>query len=165
MNSSNRWFRQNLTRIATAPIVVVLFVQARESRISASERSTLASRFHFVRYTLPDNTAVPLAVPFLPMTSAGFILFSLYVIPDPATTPSKPARQVVFGLSGAAIYALLFVAHVVYGIFFALALTSATRGLSLHVYALLKRERAVAPEAIEPTRIPATAEVARFKQA
>ena len=36
----------------------------------------------------------PLAVPFLPMTSAGFILFSLYMIPDPATTPIKPLRQI-----------------------------------------------------------------------
>ncbi len=77
----------------------------------------------------------PLAVPFLPMTSAGFILFSLYMIPDPATTPIKPLRQVFFGISVAAIYAVLFVVHVVYGLFIALALTSATRGLGLYVYA------------------------------
>ena len=49
---------------------------------------------------------MPLAVPFLPMTSAGFILFSLYMIPDPATTPIKPARQMAFGFSVATIYAL-----------------------------------------------------------
>ena len=59
MNSSNRWFRHSLTKIAAALIVAVLFIQAREPRISASDRSTLASRFHFVRYTLPDSTAVP----------------------------------------------------------------------------------------------------------
>jgi hypothetical protein len=84
----------------------------------------------------------PLAVPFLPMTSAGFILFSLYMIPDPATTPIKPLRQVFFGLSVATIYALLFVEHVVYGLFIALALTSATRGIALHIYALLQRKQA-----------------------
>jgi enediyne biosynthesis protein E5 len=104
---------------------------------------------------------MPLAVPFLPMTSAGFILFSLYMIPDPATTPIKAARQVVFGLSVAIIYALLLVVHVVYGLFFALALTSATRGLSLHAYALLKRKRAPKVEAVEQAPIPVTAEVAR----
>lgn len=82
----------------------------------------------------------PLAVPFLPMTSAGFILFALYMIPDPATTPIKPLRQVLFGLSVATIYAFLFVTHVVYGLFIALALTSATRGLSLWVNAQLKRQ-------------------------
>lgn len=81
----------------------------------------------------------PLAVPFLPMTSAGFILFSLYMIPDPATTPIKPLRQVLFGLSVATIYALLFVEHVVYGLFIALAITSATRGLGLYIAALRKR--------------------------
>jgi hypothetical protein len=81
----------------------------------------------------------PLAVPFLPMTSAGFILFSLYMIPDPATTPIKPLRQVLFGLSVATIYALLFVEHVVYGLFIALALTSATRGMGLYIAALRKR--------------------------
>jgi enediyne biosynthesis protein E5 len=73
------------------------------------------------------------------MTSAGFILFSLYMIPDPATTPIKPLRQVLFGVSVATIYALLFVTHVVFGLFIALALTSATRGLSLHGYALWHR--------------------------
>jgi hypothetical protein len=81
----------------------------------------------------------PLAVPFLPMTSAGFILFSLYMIPDPATTPIKPLRQVFFGLSVATIYAVLFVEHVVFGLFIALALTSATRGLGLFAYALWAR--------------------------
>ncbi|PYP90708.1 MAG: enediyne biosynthesis protein UnbU [Candidatus Angelobacter sp. Gp1-AA117] len=87
----------------------------------------------------------PLAVPFLPMTSAGFILFALYMIPDPATTPIKPLRQVLFGLSVATLYALLFVAHVVYGLFLALALTSATRGISLWVNAQLKRKPAPQP--------------------
>jgi enediyne biosynthesis protein E5 len=82
----------------------------------------------------------PLVVPFLPMTSAAFILFSLYMIPDPATTPIKPSRQVLFGLSVAVIYGLLFVAHVVFGMFIALVLTSATRGLGLHIKALLQRK-------------------------
>jgi enediyne biosynthesis protein E5 len=94
----------------------------------------------------------PLAVPFLPMTSAGFILFSLYMIPDPATTPIKPLRQVLFGVSVAAIYAVLFVSHVVYGLFIALALTSATRGLALHGHALWKR-RLITPEQV-PAEVP-----------
>jgi enediyne biosynthesis protein E5 len=87
------------------------------------------------------------------------------MIPDPATTPIKPARQIAFGVSVATIYALLLVVHVVYGLFIALALTSATRGLSLHAHALLKRKRAAMPESIEPVRIPAAAEVAQLKQA
>lgn len=76
---------------------------------------------------------LPLAVPFVPMTSVGFAIFSLYMIPDPATTPLKPSRQIVFGFAVAAIYALLFVSHVVFGLFIALALTSASRGAGLYV--------------------------------
>lgn len=59
LNSSNHWFRLNLTKIAAALIVAVLFIQAREPGISASERSTLASRFHFVRYALPTDASAP----------------------------------------------------------------------------------------------------------
>lgn len=99
----------------------------------------------------------PLAVPFLPMTSAGFILFSLYMIPDPATTPIKPLRQIIFGVSVAAIYALLFVAHVVYGLFIALALTSATRGVGLYIAAL--RKRSPVPRKI-PAEVPAAVHAA-----
>jgi len=39
----------------------------------------------------------PLIVPLMPMTSAAFIIFTLYMIPDPATTPPKPGRQALFG--------------------------------------------------------------------
>lgn len=59
LNLSNRWLRLNLTKIAAALIVVVLFIQAREPRICASERSLLASRFHFVRYTLAVDASAP----------------------------------------------------------------------------------------------------------
>ncbi len=74
---------------------------------------------------------IPPAVPFVPMSSAGFALFALYMIPDPATTPLKPARQVLFGLTVAAFYGVLFAGHVVFGLFIALAMTSASRGLGL----------------------------------
>lgn len=90
--------------------------------------------------------SAPLAVPFLPMTSAGFILFSLYMIPDPATTPIKPIRQICFGAGVAAIYAILFVSHIVFGLFIALALTSATRALALYGNALWKRKAVRKPQ-------------------
>src|SRR5215471_7796682 len=77
-------------------------------------------------------------VPFVPVTSAAFTLFTLFMIPDPATTPIKPARQVAFGLVIAAIYGLLFVAHVVFGLFIALCLSSAGRGIGLYIIAAMK---------------------------
>lgn len=82
---------------------------------------------------------MPWFVPFVPVTSAAFTLFTLFMIPDPATTPIKPWRQVAFGLTVAAIYGLLFVLHVVFGLFIALCLTSACRGAGLYVVAGLNR--------------------------
>lgn len=62
----------------------------------------------------------PLFVPLMPMTSAAFIIFTLYMIPDPATTPLKPSTQAVFGFAVAMVYGTLQMLHVVFGLFFAL---------------------------------------------
>jgi len=68
---------------------------------------------------------------------------------------SLAQRQVLFGVSVATIYGLLFVTHVVFGLFIALALTSAARGLGLYAYALWQgnlvrqpQERYEVPKAI-----------------
>jgi hypothetical protein len=76
---------------------------------------------------------VPPLVPILPMTSAAFIIFTLYMIPDPATTPIKPRQQILFGLAVAAVYGLLQALHVVYGLFFALVLVCGVRGVLLYL--------------------------------
>ncbi|GAB6068473.1 hypothetical protein JCM13664_17930 [Methylothermus subterraneus] len=76
---------------------------------------------------------IPWQVPLVPMTSAAFILFTLYMIPDPATTPLNPYRQVWFGLAVAAVYGLLQALHVVFGLFIALFLVCALRGAGLYV--------------------------------
>jgi hypothetical protein len=78
---------------------------------------------------------IPWMVPLVPMTSAAFILFTLYMIPDPATTPLNPLRQVGFGLAVAAVYGLLLAAHVVFGLFIALFLVCALRGAGLYLMA------------------------------
>jgi enediyne biosynthesis protein E5 len=61
------------------------------------------------------------------------------MIPDPATTPIKRSGQVVFGLAVAAIYGMLFVFHIVFGLFIALCATSAARGIILYIGAWSKR--------------------------
>jgi hypothetical protein len=82
---------------------------------------------------------LPWQVPLVPMTSAAFILFTLYMIPDPATTPLNPRRQVMFGLAVAAVYGLLQALHVVFGLFIALFAVCALRGMGLYLVALYKR--------------------------
>lgn len=74
---------------------------------------------------------IPWNVPLMPMTSAAFILFTLYMIPDPATTPLNTRRQIAFGLSVAVVYGVLISAHVVFGLFVALFTTSLLRGIFL----------------------------------
>jgi len=74
-------------------------------------------------------------VPLTPMTSAAFMVFTLYMIPDPATTPVQPLRQALFALAIAAVYGVLLVEHVVYGLVIALAIVCALRGVGLYARA------------------------------
>jgi enediyne biosynthesis protein E5 len=78
-------------------------------------------------------------VPLTPMTSAAFMVFTLYMIPDPATTPVKRRSQVLFGIAVAAVYGLLLINHVVYGLFIALAIVCGLRGVALHIRAMSQR--------------------------
>ena len=80
----------------------------------------------------------PHAVPMMPMTSAAFIVFTLYMVPDPATTPLKAWRQAAFGFSVAMVYGLIQMLHLVFGLFFALITVCAIRGISLHLYYAFK---------------------------
>jgi Na+-translocating ferredoxin:NAD+ oxidoreductase RnfD subunit len=91
-------------------------------------------------------------VPLTPMTSAAFMVFTLYMIPDPATTPVKPLRQVLFGIAIAAVYGVLLINHVVYGLFIALAIVCAMRGVALYAWAAWqsKRENQRVPVRLEP---------------
>lgn len=90
--------------------------------------------------------AMPLA-PLVPMTGVAFILFTNYMVSDPATTPMIPWRQVLFGASVALVYGALRVAHVYYAIFYALTIVCTIRGLLLVVMASSARARDVAAAA------------------
>jgi hypothetical protein len=71
---------------------------------------------------------LPIPAALLPMTGLAFVLFSFYMVTDPATTPARPAAQVAFGLAVAATYCALMLLHIVFGLFFALAIVTAARG-------------------------------------
>jgi Na+-translocating ferredoxin:NAD+ oxidoreductase RnfD subunit len=80
----------------------------------------------------------PHVVPLMPMTSAAFIVFTLYMVPDPATTPLNPWRQALFGFSVAMVYGYIQILHLVFGLFFALLTVCLIRGISLHLYFAFK---------------------------
>ena len=71
-----------------------------------------------------------------PMTGVAFILFSFYMVTDPATTPFDRKSQILFGLSVATVYGALVCLHVSFGLFFALTTVSGLRGLAQYVESL-----------------------------
>jgi len=74
----------------------------------------------------------PPAAAWLPMTGMAFLLYTFYMVTDPATSPASPRGQIVFGAAVACAYAVLMIAHVVFGLFFALTIVCALRGAILY---------------------------------
>jgi hypothetical protein len=83
----------------------------------------------------------PLAAPLLPMTGMAFILYTFYMVTDPATTPIGKRSQIAFGASVAMVYGLLMTDHIVFGLFFALTIVCTVRGMGLYALAWLARKR------------------------
>ncbi|MGO4565875.1 enediyne biosynthesis protein UnbU [Rhizobium sp. 2YAF20] len=75
--------------------------------------------------------ATPVAAALLPMTGFAFILFTFYMITDPGTTPGKPSAQACFAVAVALAYAALMELHIVFGLFYALTIVTALRGVTL----------------------------------
>lgn len=84
---------------------------------------------------------VPAAAALGPMTGVAFILFTFYMVTDPATSPSHYKGQILFGLSVAAAYAMLVMMHVVFGLFFGLTIVCAVRGLGLYAMRAMAARR------------------------
>jgi Na+-translocating ferredoxin:NAD+ oxidoreductase RnfD subunit len=80
-------------------------------------------------------SATPLGPKLVPMTGVAFLLFTYYMVTDPATTPMTRRNQVLFGAAVAAAYGLLVVNHIVFGIFFGLTIVCSLRGIGLYIQA------------------------------
>jgi len=72
----------------------------------------------------------PFQAALLPITGVAFILYTFYMITDPATTPSSVRGQLLFGSAVAVTYSALMMLHVVFGLFFALSIVAGCRGLA-----------------------------------
>jgi enediyne biosynthesis protein E5 len=91
----------------------------------------------------------PVASALGPMTGVSFILFTFYMVTDPATSPSHNRGQVLFGLGVAAAYAMLVLMHVVFGLFFGLTIVCVVRGLGLYVLQSLAARPEREPETVK----------------
>jgi hypothetical protein len=88
----------------------------------------------------------PILLGLAPMTGVALILFTFYMVTDPATTPDGKWAQVAFGGSVAGVYSLLMVFHIVFALFFALVIVCVARGAGLYLIAYQRsRESAAAP--------------------
>ena len=96
----------------------------------------------------------PLIAGLIPMSGVAFILYTFYMVTDPATTPEGRRDQIAFGFSVAAIYGLLMIIHVVFGLFFALTTVCTLRGMWMYVCRWLKRHEVEQIDAV-PTAAPA----------
>lgn len=68
-----------------------------------------------------------------PATGAVGMLFTFYMITDPVTTPTGKREQVLFGASIGLVYGLLMTFNVVFGLFWAVLLTSTARGVCIFI--------------------------------
>jgi enediyne biosynthesis protein E5 len=85
----------------------------------------------------------PFLAVIMPATGVAAWIFTFYMVPDPATTPSRAWAQVVFGASVALVYLALVMLHVVFGLFYALTIVSAARGALLYAIAIAATLRRV----------------------
>ncbi len=84
---------------------------------------------------------LPWGVPLMPMTGAAFVVFTLYMIPDPATSPIGWKSQIAFGAAIPLVYSLIISNHKVLGLFVSLVIVTAVRGAYLHVREWLVQQR------------------------
>ena len=92
----------------------------------------------------------PFTAALTPLTGVALILFTFYMMTDPATTPCMPRGQLLFGVLVAITYGTLVALHIVFGAFFALTLVSLARGLMLYVqkYLTARSEAGAASQAV-----------------
>ena len=95
----------------------------------------------------------PLEAALLPMTGVAFILYTFYMVTDPATTPVSTHGQIAFGAGVAAAYGLLMVGHVVFGLFFALTMVCTVRGLWLYAQAWVESRVLIDDAIAGPIRV------------
>ncbi|MDB5035309.1 MAG: enediyne biosynthesis protein UnbU [Chlorobi bacterium] len=89
----------------------------------------------------------PILPTLTPITGVAFLLYTFYMVTDPATTPSSTRGQILFGAGVALAYSALVIFHVVFGLFFALTIVCTIRYAWLLVYGLYARPAAAAAAA------------------
>jgi enediyne biosynthesis protein E5 len=132
-------FTEHLDRIGdwVLPAVVILTGSFLNTRFTRRMPLIVAWLTGFALQAITRSLLfdTPVVAALLPMTGMAFILYTFYMVTDPATTPNGTWGQIAFGLSVALSYGLLMTLHIVFGLFFALSIVCTLRGIGLYVQA------------------------------
>lgn len=132
-------FTENLDRIGDwlLPAIIVVTGSLLNARFTRRVPLILAWLIGFVAQAAIRTVIfeTPLVAGLLPMTGLPFVLYSFYMVTDPATTPFRTRGQIFFGAGVAAVYGVLLVGHVVFGLFFSLTIVCTLRAVHLYVRA------------------------------
>lgn len=131
-------FTENLDRIGDwlLPAIIVVTGSLLNARFTRRLPLILAWLIGFVAQAAIRSLIfqTPLVAALLPMTGLPFVLYSFYMVTDPATTPFRARGQIAFGAGVAAVYGVLVIGHVVFDLFFSLTIVCTLR--AIHLYAL-----------------------------
>lgn len=132
-------FTENLDRIGDwlLPSIIVVTGSLLNARFTRRVPLILAWLIGFVAQAAIRSVIfeTPLVAGLLPMTGLPFVLYSFYMVTDPATTPFRTLGQIAFGAGVAAVYGVLLMGHVVFGLFFSLTIVCTLRAVHLYVLA------------------------------
>ena len=172
-------FTENLSGIGNwiFPIIIICsgtFLNTRFTRRLPLIASWLAAFVvqGVIRASLFDT---PIAAALMPMTGVAFLLFTFYMVTDPPTSPSKTKNQIAFAVSVAALYSVLMMMQVVFGLFFALTIVCSVRGVYMYAASLQEQRseeseakpvtlQGVAPVSQAPEIVPEPAMLGRVDQ-
>ncbi len=148
-------FTENLDRIGDwiLPAIIVLSGTILNARLTHKLPLIVAWLLGFIAQAAIRTTLSGESLPasLLPMTGVAFILFTFYMVTDPATTPTDRRGQILFGAGVAAAYGMLLQLHIVFGLFFALTIICAVRGLNLFARSVLTQRVLVEASAEAPS--------------
>jgi hypothetical protein len=136
-------FTENLPAIGSWLLPAIIVVSGGYLNFAMTRRGPLVAGWlvGFVAQALTRHLVfgTPWQAPLMPLTGTVFMLFTFYMVTDPATTPSDAKQQVAFGAGLAAAYGLLVANHIVFGMFFGLTAICLTRGILMYAVAAAYR--------------------------
>jgi hypothetical protein len=130
-------FSENTSRFAGWLLPIVILVLGFRLNLVFTRRIPLISAWLLTFLVQGTVRALlyhaPIQSQLLPLTGVPMVLFTLYMITDPQTTPSSVSSQIAFGVGVGIGYAAFLELHIVYGMFYSVLVVASVRGILIAV--------------------------------